>query len=120
MSNTNKAYVISRYYNNGEPWEDNYNDEKPIMVFDNLASAESHCKTMGEKIEDATLYNSEVAKYSVTKEKHYIACPIGKDWLECDEDFDEDYCYDCQNDNRDTFYDYSFEELRVYEIETGD
>ena len=46
MKNTNKAYVISRYWNNGESYEDNYSDEKPVKVFDNLASAESHCKTM--------------------------------------------------------------------------
>lgn len=117
MSNTNKAYVISRYYNNGEPWEDNYNDEKPIMVFDNLASAESHCKTMGEKIEDATLYNSEIARYNITKEKKYVECPIGENWTECEEDYNEDYCTDCQIDNYDTEYDCSFEQLKIHEVE---
>lgn len=116
----NKMYVISRFYDNGEPWEDHYTGQMPVMVFDSLSSAEDYCRARGAKVEDSYLSDKEIVRYAIHKEKEYVKCPIGKDWQECDEDFDEDYCCDCQNDNRDMFYDYSFEQLKIYEVATGD
>lgn len=120
MSNTNKVYVISRYYCNGEAWEDNYNDEKPIKVFNSLTSAKTYCESMGEKIENTTLYGSQITKYNIVKTKEYSKCPIGKDFKTCDYDYEEEYCDECYGRNHDVFYDNSFEELKIYEVETGD
>ena len=120
MSKTNKAYVVTKYWDNGESWEDNYSDEKPVKVFSNLFSATTYCENRGEKIENATLYENQVAIYRIIKTKEYTECPIGKDFRNCDYEYDEDYCDECYGKNHDTFYDCSFEELRVYEVEMGD
>lgn len=120
MNNTNKVYVVTNCWDNGEHWGDNYHDEKPVKAFNSLISAKAYCESMGKEIESIPLYNHQVAKYGITKEKKYIECPIGENWSECEENYEEEYCMDCQRENWDVEYDYSFEQLRIYEVEMGE
>lgn len=120
MDDINKAYTVTKYWDNGESYEDNYSDEKPVKVFRHLDNAKKYCEGKGEKIESATLYKNQIAKYRIAKTKEYSECPIGKDFKNCDYEYDEDYCDECYGRNSDIFYDHSFEELRIYEIKMGD
>lgn len=111
-----KLYVITEYYNNGESYEDNYNTEQPIRVFENVSEARQYCKSKNCTEIKSSIDRSEIASFRLIKDNKYKECPENKIWQNCDEDYNEDYCDECQSYNFDIAYDYSFVELKIYEV----
>lgn len=116
---SNEIYVVSLYWDNGEPYGDGYNDEKPIKAFYDIEAARTFCKLSGEYSVDKwrIVEPPYIEKYDVIKNEKYIECPIDEDWSYCDMEYEDSYCQVCQNQNWGIERDYSFEELRIHKVE---
>lgn len=90
--------VVTEYINNGESWEDFWDDEQPIATFLSLDSLINYCKKKGftkPKIVDRK--KSDYVRYKYT----FKSIEKAKELVTCEDEYE----------------DMSWMEFRVYEIE---
>lgn len=138
-------YILTRYYNNGESWEDEFHREEPIAVFDSLSDFKEKTKNI---LELKYSFSQAMETYKkIEEDKDEFLCPykheaIGeycphKDcWIDEDalEKYEsEDYedidieldilipkiYQDCEYEYYRS-YDNSYYEYRLYQIEEFD
>lgn len=130
-------YIITKWWTNGESYEDWHEYEYPVAVYDSLDKLKEFLKS--NDFTDLRKVNSRFANYSYTFEEieepiEEFKCPFGVDFYECEyqcwgssDSYDNWIESDCRDEEPDVYKEcYNFRsgeldnsgiEYRVYKID---